>query len=131
MKIIKHSHKQIYKQPQVLKRLKELMNSYSTGSAMREDMNARRAGKVFLARNRKFIMGWAFVSRRRHDAALQISVFVDPEFRNRGIGSKLTAKAKKYASRKKKRLYYSPCSRYGERMYDKNKLTRDRYDWLF
>jgi GNAT superfamily N-acetyltransferase len=130
MKITKHSHKQLYKQPQVLKRLEELMNNHSTGSAMRADVNARRAGKAFLARDGKVIVGWAFVSRRRRDAALQIGVFVDPKFRNKGIGSKLTVKAKEHALKKKKRLYYSPCSGFAERMYLKNKLARGWYDWV-
>lgn len=52
--------------------------------------------QVFLAKNKKTIVGWAII-KRDHKTKWQFMVYVKKPYRRKGIGTRLYIRAKKYS----------------------------------
>jgi GNAT superfamily N-acetyltransferase len=124
MLIKTYTDEQIFARPTIVSKLRELTNQgqphdFYSGSAMRDDLRARRAGQFFLAWHSGKIIAWALMNRT-WDGNLQLGCYVQPTYRRKGIGSKLCNKAKKFAAKTGEAIHFQDSRRgLGYDMYEK------------
>ena len=72
---------------------------------------------VFIAWEFAYIIGWCYINEG-YDNAWQISCYVHPKHRHKGIGTKFVLKAKKYCKKNNKKLTFDTSANYlGYNMY--------------
>lgn len=126
MRVLTYDTDSIFKRPEVVKRLKFLTNGgwarHYNGSAMHEDIEARRPGWIFIAWDDGQIVGWAYMTRRK-DHNMQIGVYVSAQHRKQGIGSKLLKRAKCLADEMGCEIFSHGWNRAGLSFYRKNDIS--------
>lgn len=145
--VVEHlTHEKVYSDVALVRRLRFLTNGgwgrAEIGSAMLDDLESKRHGDFFLAKDAQLVIGWAFVTRRERwfswDEAnngaraeglpnlYQIGVYVSAKMRRSGVGTKLVERA--LCSFPKEHLVSCPWNDAGIRLFSRFGLRREE-DW--
>ena len=122
MRIIRYTSRQVYARPCLLDRLRHLTNQgpdYGDpwGSSLIKILNKEVSGIFFLAWKNSKVIAQCFV-QSRSDRQYQVNIYVDPLYRKKGLGKRLAFKAKRFAEKHNKKIYYGTGTRPFNRVYE-------------
>lgn len=134
VRVLTYRPEQIYKRPELVRRLKFLTNGgwgrHPIGSGMLNDLNNERKALFIIAWHKARVVGWGNV--HIGPCGLQVSVYVERKFRRLGIGTKILQKAKRFSRQAGKDLVSSGWNHAGRKFYEKNKVEKvGFFDWSY
>lgn len=131
-----HKYKSKYlhnNRPEVVKYLLNNLNNdieeskdedgWLIGSAMVDDLREERKQEIWLAWKAGTIIAWGNLSPRYDDEfypGYQVSMYVSPRFRGKGIAGRILEKMKTFAASKNKTIWCCPWDAKGEAFYLSN-----------
>lgn len=123
IKIHQYTSEYLFKQrPELIEYLEENLNNiaeglYSVGSGMLNDLAIKRRAIIFIAWENGEPIAWGNLTYRRYDTQMQVGIYVHPNHRRRGIGSRIATKMLNWAKNTNRRLVCHPWNLASEDFY--------------
>lgn len=145
VRIFRYKATHLYKRrPKLIQYLKDNLNNIAegsldrygnkVGSGMKSEINDGRLGHIWIAWLDGKAIAWGMLTSRKDNRKLQIGVYVHPDYRRNGIGSRLIEKAKTHAKAKKRSLVSQGWDYRGKNFYSENGIpyayTWDHGGWI-
>ncbi len=97
--------RKVHADPELVDELRYL--SFPLGS-MRYYLDIKQPGTIFLAKDDREVLGWAYLTKKLCSTSYEVHVFVRHRCRGQGIGEKLLTEAKNLAKKRRKSISGRP-----------------------